>query len=70
MVLLTPLIAFGQWNMTKATTLGSQMNAELSSKVEHIVFDSISKMKTIRAESLRCLFAEQYRPGFKRSLGP
>ena len=50
MVLITPLIAFGQWNRTKATILGSQMNAELSSKVEHIVFDSISKMKTIRAE--------------------
>ena len=28
----------------------SQKNAELSSKVKHIVFDSISKMKTIRAE--------------------
>ena len=50
MVLITPLIAFGQWNRTKATTLDSQMNAELSNKVEHIVFDSISKMKTIRAE--------------------
>ena len=50
MVFLTPLIAFDQWNRTKATTLGSQKNAELSSKVKHIVFDSISKMKTIRAE--------------------
>ena len=50
MVLITPLIAFGQWNRTKATPLGSQMNAEPSSKVEHIVCESISKMKTIRAE--------------------
>ena len=50
MVLITPLIAFGQWNRTKATTLHSQLNAELSNKVERIVFDSISKMKTIRAE--------------------
>ena len=51
MVFLTPLIAFDQWNRTKATTLGIQMNAELPSKVkQHIVFDSISKMKTIRAE--------------------
>ena len=50
MVLITPLIAFGQWIRTKATRLGSQMNAEPLSKLEHIVCDSISKMKTIRAE--------------------
>ena len=50
MLLSTPLIAFGQWNRSKATTLRSQMNAELSNKLEHIVVDSISKMKTIRAE--------------------
>ena len=40
---LNPLIAFGLWNRSK-------VNAVLSNKVEHIVFDSISKMKTIRAE--------------------
>ena len=40
---LNPLIAFGLWNRTK-------VNAVLSNKVEHIVFESISKMKTIRAE--------------------
>ena len=40
---LNPLIAFGLWNRTK-------VNAVLSNKVEHIVFDSISKMKTTRAE--------------------
>ena len=50
MLLSTPLIAFGQWDRSKATTLHSQMNAELSNKLEHIVVDSISKMKTIRAE--------------------
>ena len=47
---MTPLSAFGQWNRTKATTPHSQINAEFSNKVERIVFDSISKMKTIRAE--------------------
>ena len=50
MMLMTPLSAFGQWNRTKATTLHSQINAEFSNKVERIVFDSISKMKSIRAE--------------------
>ena len=40
---LNPLIAFGLWNR-------STVNSVLSNKVEHIVFDSISKMKTIRAE--------------------
>ena len=40
---LNPLIAFGLWNRSK-------VNAVPSNKVEHIVFDSISKMKTIRAE--------------------
>ena len=40
---LNPLITFGLWNRSK-------VNAVLSNKVEHIVFDSISKMKTIRAE--------------------
>ena len=47
---MTPLSAFGQWNRTKATTPHSQINAEFSNKVERIVFESISKMKTIRAE--------------------
>ena len=37
---LNPLIAFGLWNRSK-------VNAVLSNKVENIVFDSISKMKTI-----------------------
>ena len=50
MMLMTPFSAFGQWNRTKATTLHGQMNAEFSNKVECIVVDSISKMKTIRAE--------------------
>ena len=40
---LNPLIAFGLWNRTK-------VNAVLSNKVEHIVFESFSKMKTLRAE--------------------
>ena len=50
MLLSTPFIAFGQWIRSKATTLHSQMNAKLSNKLEHIVIDSISKMKTIRAD--------------------
>ena len=40
------------WKMTLWMVLITP--AELSSKVEHIVFDSISKMKTIRAEWRSC----------------
>ena len=52
---LYPLIAFGLWNRSK-------VNAVLSNKVEHIVFDSISKMTTIRAEGLGHVGASRQHP--------
>ena len=49
---LNPLIAFRLWNRSK-------VNAVLSNKVEHIVFDSNleDEDNSCRRECLRCLFS-------------